>query len=47
MERVAGLAQGASEIFDRDWTKREASDRTTGNVGPFNINDGVRKATDP
>jgi hypothetical protein len=47
MERVAGPAQGAGEIFGRDWTKLEASRRATGYVGPFKVNDGIRKATDP
>src|SRR5450755_1723149 len=47
MERVAGPAEGAGEIFDRDWTKLEASRRATGNVAAFNVNDCIRKTTDP
>ena len=47
MERVAGPAEGAGEIFDRDWTKLEAGRRATGNVAASNVNDCIRKATDP
>jgi hypothetical protein len=47
MERHVGHAQGAGEIFYRDWTKLEAGHSATGNVGFLNVNNGIRKAADP
>ena len=47
MECHVGPAQGAGEIFDRDWTKLEAGRRATGNDGFLNVNNGICKAADP